>query len=155
MNGQRIIDFVVGCFIIAGIIAFSALAFRVSGLTTYTGTNTYPVTAEFTNIGDLKVRAPVTMAGVTIGRITAISLNPKTYKAIVTMQIDKRDDNIPTDSTASILTAGLLGANYIGIDPGFDDAFLKAGGSINNTNQALILQDLIGQLMFNLKGNKK
>ncbi len=113
------------------------------------------MTAEFTNIGDLKVRAAVTVAGVNIGRITDITLNPKTYKAIVAMQIDKRDDNIPTDSTASILTAGLLGANYIAIEPGFDDTFLKAGSQIENTNQALILQNLIGQLMFNLKGGKK
>ena len=155
MNGQRTINFFVGCFIIAGVIAFAALAFRISGLTTYTVANTYPVTAEFTNIGDLKVRAPVTVAGVTIGRITNITLNPTTYKAVVTMQIDKRDDNIPTDSTASILTAGLLGANYIGIVPGFDDTFLKAGSQIENTNQALILQNLIGQLMFSLKGGKK
>lgn len=155
MNGQRTINFIVGCFIIAGVIAFTALAFRVSGLTTYTSANTYPVTAEFTNIGDLKVRAAVTVAGVNIGRITDITLNPKTYKAIVAMQIDKRDDNIPTDSTASILTAGLLGANYIAIEPGFDDTFLKAGSQIENTNQALILQNLIGQLMFNLKGGKK
>ncbi len=154
MNGQKNINFVVGCFIIAGVIAFAVLAFRVSGLTTYTSANTYSITAEFTNIGDLKVRAPVTVAGVNIGRITSITLDPQSFKAIVTMQIDKKEGNIPTDSTASILTAGLLGANYISIEPGFDETFLKAGSNITNTNQALILQNLIGQLMFSLKGDK-
>lgn len=155
MSQQRSINFIVGCFIIAGILALVVLAFRVSDLTTYTGANTYSVTAAFTNVGDLKVRAPVTIAGVSIGRITDIKLDPTTYKAVVTMQIDKNESNIPTDSTASILTAGLLGANYIGITPGFDETFLKEGSEIENTNQALILQNLIGQLMFSLKKDKK
>lgn len=151
MNRQRYINLIVGAFMIAAIVSLIVLAFRVSGLTSYTAANTYTVTAAFTNIGDLKVRAPVTIAGVTIGRITDITLNAQTYKAIVTMQIDKNENNIPTDSTASILTAGLLGANYIGITPGFDTTFLKEGSVIENTNQALILQNLIGQLMFSLK----
>ncbi len=154
-NREKMMNFIVGCFIIAGIVALIVLAFRVSGLTTYSGANTYRVTAEFQNVGDLKDRAPVTIAGVTIGRITDIALNPSTFKAVVTMQIDQHDNQIPMDSTASILTAGLLGANYIDITPGFDETYLKEGSRIQNTNQALILQNLIGQLMFNLKGDKK
>lgn len=151
MSRQRSINLIVGLFMVAGIIALVVLAFQVSGLTTYTSANTYTVTAAFTNVGDLKVRAPVTIAGVSIGRITDIQLDAKSYKAIVTMQIDESENNIPDDSTASILTAGLLGANYIGITPGFDETFLKNGSEIENTNQALILQNLIGQLMFSLK----
>lgn len=153
MINQRVIDVIVGLFIIVSIIALSALAFRVSGLTAYTGANTYRVQAEFTNIGDLKVRAPVTVAGVTIGRVVDIDLDENNYRALVTMQLDKKS-RVPIDSTASILTAGLIGANYIEIVPGFEETFLKNGGKIVNTNQALILQNLIGQLLFNAKGDK-
>ena len=149
------IDFIVGVFIIAAVIAFAVLAFKVSGLTNLSNGNTYKVTAIFTNVGDLKVRAPVTMAGVTIGRVDSIVLNPKTYEAVVTLGIAKHVQNIPVDSTANIFTAGLIGANYINLQPGFSEDFLKNGEQIQNTNPALILQNLVGQLLFNLNKGKK
>ncbi|OGT06560.1 MAG: outer membrane lipid asymmetry maintenance protein MlaD [Gammaproteobacteria bacterium GWF2_41_13] len=155
MGKQRYTDFIVGLFMMAGIAAFVFLAIKVSGLTTFSESGTYRVKAAFTNIGDLKVRAPVTIAGVKIGRVTAIDLNPQDFKAVITMEIDNASDHIPTDSTANIFTAGLLGANYISIAPGFDETFLKNGGEIENTNQALILQNLIGQLLFSLKNPDK
>ncbi len=155
MIRQRGLEFIVGIFIILGVIAFVILAFKVSGLSnTLTGTGTYTVTAAFDNIGDLKVRAPVTIAGVNIGRVTNIKLDPKTYKAVVKLKISEAEKHVPTDSTANIFTAGLLGANYISITPGFADTFLKDGGTIEDTNQALILQNLIGQIMFSLKQKK-
>ena len=152
---QQRMELIAGIFIIIGILAFIVLAFKVSGLTNYASSRTYKITAEFNDIGDLKERAPVTVAGVVVGRVTNISLNAKDYKAVVTMLIDKNSNNIPVDSTANIYTAGLLGANYISITPGFEEEYLKNGETIENTNQALILQNLIGQLMFNLKGGDK
>lgn len=149
------IDFLVGLFVVAGFLAFGFLAVKVSGLTNYSAEKTYTITAAFTNIGDLKDRAPVTIAGVTIGRVTRIDLDPTTYHAVVTMEINKANRNIPTDSTANIFTAGLLGANYISITPGFDDTVLRNGDRLENTNQALILQNLVGQLLFSLKQDKK
>ncbi|MBN1684317.1 MAG: outer membrane lipid asymmetry maintenance protein MlaD [Gammaproteobacteria bacterium] len=153
MNNNRRLEILVGLFMIAGFVAFAFLAIKVSGLTTLNNSDTYQVFADFTNIGDLKVRAPVTVAGVTIGRVSSIILDPKTYEARVTLEIENNTKNIPTDSTANIFTAGLLGSNYISITPGFSDVFLKSGDTIENTNQAMILQNIVGQLMYNL--NKK
>ncbi|MBU0455172.1 MAG: outer membrane lipid asymmetry maintenance protein MlaD [Pseudomonadota bacterium] len=154
MSKKRGMELMVGLFMIAGFLAFAVLAIKVSGLTDFHNGATFVVEANFTNIGDLKERAPVTIAGVNIGRVRSIHLDPKTYKAVVTLEINKSNDNIPVDSTANIFTAGLLGANYISINPGFDDQFLKNGDVIENTNQALILQNIIGQIMFSLKNKK-
>jgi len=154
--GERFVETIVGLFMIAGIACLVVLAFKVSGLTTYTVANSYKITADFDNIGDLKPRAPVAIAGVRIGQVTNIDLDPKSYKAVVTMQIDADDDNIPVDSSASIVTAGLLGANYISISPGFEDNFMKNGGQIEETHPALMLETMIGQLLFNMgKDDKK
>lgn len=154
MKSQRLFEFVVGIFIVLGALAFSFLAIRVSGLSQFNHHPAYKITAAFTDVGDLKPRAAVTIGGVTIGRVTTIILDPKAYRAVVTMEIEKTENKIPTDSTANIFTAGLIGANYISITPGFDSTYLQDGGEIQNTNQALILQNLIGQLMFELKSNK-
>lgn len=154
MKSQRIFEFMVGIFIILGILAFAFLAIRVSGLTDFNHRPAYKITASFVDVGDLKERAPVTIGGVTIGRVTNIFLDTQTYRATVTMEIEKSDAKIPTDSTANIFTAGLIGANYISIAPGFDDTYLKDGDQLQKTNQALILQNLIGQLMFELKSDK-
>jgi len=150
MFWRRGIELIVGLFIIFGVIAFIVLAFKVSGLTTLRSENAYRITADFNNIGDLKVRAPVTIAGVTVGRVTSIKLDPATFQAVVTMEINNKD-RVPVDSTANIFTAGLIGMNYISVTPGFEDVYLKEGGKIEKTNQALILQNLIGKLLFNLK----
>jgi phospholipid/cholesterol/gamma-HCH transport system substrate-binding protein len=154
MFNERRIEFTVGLFFLIGIIAFLILAFKVSGLTELSDSRTYNITAKFINVGDLKIRAPVTVAGVTVGRVSTIILDQQTYKAIVLMKIENAT-KIPTDSTASIFTAGLIGSNYISISPGFEERFFKDGDEIMNTNQAMVLQNIIGQLIFNLSGKSK
>lgn len=151
---MRLIETTVGILIVAAIAALFFLAFKVSGLTNYSAANSFQITAAFDNIGDLKPRAAVTIAGVKIGQVTAISLNSKSYKAVVTMRISNTEE-IPLDSEASIVTAGLLGANYVSLTPGFEDAFLKDGGEITETHPAILLEEMIGQLMFSMKNDKK
>jgi len=145
MKQTRTIEIVTGAFIVLGFVALYIIATSATNLTSYGGGKGYTVSAEFNNIGGLKPRAAVTMAGVAIGRVTAIKLDPKSFTAVVSMQIDGHFDQIPDDSTASILTSGLLGENYIGIDAGGSDNFLKQGSSIQYTQSALVLEKLIGQ----------
>jgi phospholipid/cholesterol/gamma-HCH transport system substrate-binding protein len=139
----------VGVFMVAGIAALFFLAIKVSGLSEETSKPSYKVYASFQNAGGLTVRAKVTMAGVVIGRVTDIRLDPKTLKAKVTLDVHNDVNEISTDAVASILTAGLLGEKYIGIVPGADDTFLKAGDEIEQTQSALVLEDLIGKFLFN------
>ena len=130
------------------------LALRVSGLSASPSSDTYKLYASFDNIAGLTVRAKVTMAGVTIGKVTAIDLDRDTYMGRVTLQLDKSVDNLPVDSTASILTAGLLGEKYIGISVGGEDSVLKDGGVIHDTQSALVLEDLIGKFLLNTVGKE-
>ena len=125
------------------------LALRVSGLSPSPSTDTYKLYAYFDNIAGLTVRAKVTMAGVTIGKVTAIDLDRDSFTGRVTMQLEKRVDNLPTDSTASILTAGLLGEKYIGVSVGGETALLKDGSTIHDTQSSLVLEDLIGKFLLN------
>jgi phospholipid/cholesterol/gamma-HCH transport system substrate-binding protein len=141
---------VVGLFLVAAIAALIVLAFKVSGLTSFFKPEGYDVTAVFDEIGQLKVRAPIKMGGVTIGEVTGIHLDPVTFKAIVDMRINKKIDNIPNDSSASILTAGLLGDNYVAITPMYSTDYLKQGSEIEETHPAIILEKLIGQFMFKI-----
>jgi phospholipid/cholesterol/gamma-HCH transport system substrate-binding protein len=150
---DRIIEVWVGLFMSLGIIALLILALKVSGLSTTMGSNSYTIIADFDNVGGLKVRSPVTLAGVRIGQVSAIRLDSVRFKAIVTMQIDSNQRQLPADTSASILTQGLLGANYISLRPGFDQTFLRNGSIIQDTHPALILEDLIGQLIFSLKNS--
>ncbi len=145
----------VGALMLAGIIALLVLAFQVSGLTMNTSGKHYNVTAAFDNVGGLKIRAPVTIAGVKIGQVTAIHLDPVTFKATVTLQLDDDQSEIPVDSSASILTEGLLGSNYVSLNPGYAETYLKNGSTIVNTQPAIILENLIGQLMFRLGNSNK
>ncbi|MGA4632759.1 outer membrane lipid asymmetry maintenance protein MlaD [Pseudomonas solani] len=145
----RTLEIGVGLFLLAGLLALLLLALRVSGLSVGGTSETYKVYAHFDNIAGLTVRAKVTMAGVTIGKVTAIDLDRESYTGRVTMELEKRVDNLPTDSTASILTAGLLGEKYIGISVGGDDQLLKDGGTIRDTQSALVLEDLIGKFLLN------
>ncbi|HEY3645189.1 MAG TPA: outer membrane lipid asymmetry maintenance protein MlaD [Gammaproteobacteria bacterium] len=145
MKQTRTIEIVTGAFIVLGFIALYIIATSATNIGSYGNNKGYTVTAEFSNIGGLKASAAVTMAGVNVGRVTAIQLDPKSFSAMVTMQIDGRYAQIPDDSTASILTAGLLGENYIGLDAGGSDQFLKQGSKIQYTQQALVLEKLIGQ----------
>ena len=145
----RTLEIGVGLFLLAGLLALLLLALRVSGLSVGSAGETYKVYAHFDNIAGLTVRAKVTMAGVTIGRVTAIDLDRDSYTGRVTMELEKKVDNLPTDSTASILTAGLLGEKYIGISVGGDDQLLKDGSTIHDTQSALVLEDLIGKFLLN------
>jgi|SRR6185312_16416945 len=145
MKQTRTIEIVTGAFIVLGFVALYIIATSATNITSYGGGKGYTVTAEFNDIGGLKPRSAVTMAGVVIGRVTDIRLDPKSFTALVSIQIDGRFDQVPDDSTASILTAGLLGENYIGIDAGGSDTFLKQGSRIQYTQSALVLEKLIGQ----------
>jgi phospholipid/cholesterol/gamma-HCH transport system substrate-binding protein len=151
---NRTLEIGVGLFLLAGILALILLALRVSGLSASPSSDTYKLYANFDNIAGLTVRAKVTMAGVTIGKVTAIDLDRDTYTGRVTLQLDKSVDNLPIDSTASILTAGLLGEKYIGISVGGEDSVLKDGSVIHDTQSALVLEDLIGKFLLNTVGKE-
>ncbi|HCN47382.1 MAG TPA: outer membrane lipid asymmetry maintenance protein MlaD [Pseudomonas sp.] len=151
---NRTLEIGVGLFLLAGILALILLALRVSGLSATPSSDTYKLYANFDNIAGLTVRAKVTMAGVTIGKVTAIDLDRDTYTGRVTLQLDKSVDNLPIDSTASILTAGLLGEKYIGISVGGEDSVLKDGSVIHDTQSALVLEDLIGKFLLNTVGKE-
>jgi phospholipid/cholesterol/gamma-HCH transport system substrate-binding protein len=145
MKQTRTIEIVTGAFIVLGFVALYIIATSATNITSYGESKGYTVTAEFNDIGGLKPRSAVTMAGVVIGRVTDIRLDPKSFTALVSMQVDGRFNQVPDDSTASILTSGLLGENYIGIDAGGSDSFLKQGSRIQYTQSALVLEKLIGQ----------
>jgi phospholipid/cholesterol/gamma-HCH transport system substrate-binding protein len=159
MKKQRYVDLTVGAFMLLGLLALAAMVIKVSGLTELSSENkTYSVTADFTDIGGLKVRAPVTVAGVKIGEVTNIELQPQSLNAKVTLALQKNKPIPYEDTSARILTQGLLGSNYISIVPGFDDSdsdhpYLQAGDTIAKTQEAIILENLIGQFLFNV--NKK
>jgi phospholipid/cholesterol/gamma-HCH transport system substrate-binding protein len=148
MANKRSIEIMVGAFIAAGLVALFFLSMKVSNLSTMSGGEGYPVDARFDNIGSLKVRSPVTMAGVRVGRVSDIGFDSETYEAVVTMSIDSRYDTIPDDTFAKILTAGLLGEQYIGLDPGGSEQYLKTGDQIQLTQSALVLEEIIGQFLF-------
>lgn len=150
MMEKKALEFWVGLFVLAGILALVMLAFKVGNLTTADVSDAYTVEARFENIGGLKVKSPVTMAGVRIGRVSGISFDKKTYQAVVELSIDGRYKNIPDDSSVSILTSGLLGEQYIGIIPGGSEDFLKQGDKVLLTQSALVLENLIGQVMVKL-----
>ena len=155
MLSQRTIEFLVGLFLLAGIIAFLVLAFKVSGLTSFFKQDGYEVSAEFDDIGQLKVRGPVKISGVTIGEVTKIILDKQSYRARVFLHINANTDDIPDDSSASILTAGLLGDNYIAITPMYSTTFLKNGSTIQETHSAMILEKMIGQFLFSVGQSSK
>lgn len=155
MKHNRTIEAVVGLFLMAAFVALLILAFWVSGLTSLGNGNYYTLYADFDNIGGLKVRAPVAIAGVKVGKVTNITLDPQTFRARVTINLEKSVHDIPFDSSASILTQGLLGANYISIAPGFEEKALKAGETIETTHSALILENVVGQLIYNVKNDDK
>lgn len=140
---QRTLEIVVGCFMLAGIGALLFLALQVSGLTPQSGEPTYKVYANFNDIGGLSVRGQVSMAGVTIGEVTDITLDRETYQARVEMSVNKSVDIIPTDSTAVIRTAGLLGEKYIDVSIGADQTYMQSGDTFYGTQSALNIERLI------------
>lgn len=146
---MRNIEILVGAFMVAGFAALVFLALRVSGLSMDSAEQTYQLKARFENIGGLTVRAKVTMAGVVIGRVSDIYLDKNDFTGVVVMDIYQGIDNISTDATASILTAGVLGEKYIGVVMGAEEENLKNGDEFQSTNSALVLEDLIGKFLFN------
>lgn len=144
---RKTIDLWVGFFVIFGFAALLFLALRVGNLSSANFAETYALTAKFGNIGGLKVRGPVKSAGVVVGRVTEIHFDLQSYEAVVTMSIDGRYQ-FPKDTFASILTAGLLGEQYIGLDAGGDEKMLKAGDVVAKTQSAVVLEKLISQFMF-------
>jgi phospholipid/cholesterol/gamma-HCH transport system substrate-binding protein len=144
---RSILDLWVGFFVLLGIAAVLFLALKVGNLSSAHMSETYVLEAKFDNIGGLKVRGPVKSAGVVVGRITDIKFDAASYEAVVIMNIDGRYQ-FPKDTFASVLTAGLLGEQYIGLDAGGDVKMLKAGDKISKTQSAVVLEKLISQFLF-------
>lgn len=142
------LDFWVGLFVVLGFVALLFLALKAGNMSSLSFQQTYAVKLKFDNIGGLKPRAPVKSAGVTVGRVGSIGFDQNTYQAVVTIEVDK-EYQFPKDSSAKILTSGLLGEQYIGLDPGGDDQMLKNGDTITMTQSAVVLENLIGQFLYN------
>lgn len=142
------IDLWVGAFVVAGLAALLFLALRVGNMGAFDRAETYQIKASFNNIGGLKVRAPVKSAGVVVGRVANIAFDPEYYEASVTLRIDARY-RFPMDTTAAIMTSGLLGEQYIALDAGGDDKMLAAGDVLRLTQGAVVLENLIGQFLYN------
>ncbi len=145
---RKLLDLWVGFFVVLGFAALLFLALRVGNVSSANFAETYQLTAKFDNIGGLKVRGPVKSAGVVVGRVSEIRFDPDAYEALVTLTIDGRY-HFPKDTFASILTAGLLGEQYIGLDAGGDEKMMKAGDVFAKTQSAVVLEKLISQFMFN------
>jgi len=135
-------------FIAAGLAALFVLAMKVSNFSDFNRESTYQVIAEFENIGGLKVRSPITLAGVRVGEVGNIELNSDNYTADVTLNIYSSFDRIPTDTAASIYTAGLLGEQYIGLEAGAEDEYLQDGDAMELTQPAIVLEQVIGKFLF-------
>ncbi len=145
---RKVLDLWVGVFVAIGFLSLLFLALKVGNLSGSNFAETYVLQAKFDNIGGLKVRGPVKSAGVVVGRVSEIHLDPESYEAVVTMTVDTRF-KFPKDTFASILTSGLLGEQYIGLDVGGDEKMLSPGDSISKTQSAVVLEKLISQFLFN------
>ena len=149
MRQSRAVEFGTGLFALLGVAAIFFLATQTTGGEDFNASEVYHVEARFQNVGSLKARAPVAMAGVTIGRVTEVRFDPVMLDAVVTMVIRDEFDQIPDDSDASILTAGLLGSQYVGLQPGGSDLYLEEGSEIIFTQSAIVLENLIGKFLVN------
>ena len=147
MRQTRSVEFGTGLFVLLGIGALFFLTTQTTGGDDFDASEVYEVQARFQNVGSLKRRAPVSMAGVTIGRVTGVEFDGESLEAVVTFVIDKQYDKIPDDSDASVLTSGLLGSQYIGLQPGGSDLYLEDGGEILFTQSAVVLENLIGKFL--------
>ncbi|TVQ89846.1 MAG: outer membrane lipid asymmetry maintenance protein MlaD [Chromatiaceae bacterium] len=150
MARSHLVEVLVGVFMALGFVALFFLAMRVSNLSAAAGGEGYLLSARFDNVGSLKVRSPVSIAGVRIGRVESIRFDQETYQAVVGMRIDPQFDRLPTDTFANIYTAGLLGEQYIGLDPGGDVDYLGDGDQVEFTQSALVLEKMISQLLFSM-----
>ena len=145
--GKKGIESLVGLVVLLGIAALLFLALKAANLGSFGSGDTYTLTARFDNIGGLKVRAPVRSAGVTVGRVGAITLDPKTYQGVVRLDM-QRAVQFPSDSSLRILTSGLLGDQYVGIEAGAQDKVFASGDTITQTQSAVVLESLISQFLF-------
>ncbi len=148
MQQTKAVEIGTGAFIALGFAALFFLATQTTNIQRFEE-GFYDVRARFDNIGGLKVRSPVSMAGVKIGRVESIVFDKGSYEAVVTLRIDSRYDTLPEDSDASILTAGLLGSQYIGLQPGASDIYLAQGDEMMFTQSAIVLENLIGKFLVN------
>ena len=147
ING-KMVEIMVGLFVAAGIAALFMLAMKVSNLNAFSVKDGYNLTARFDNIGGLKVQSPVSASGVRVGRVVAIEYDQDSYEAEVSMVIDPKYDRLPSDTSAGIYTSGLLGEQYISLEPGGAESFLKDGDRLRLTQSALVLEQIIGQYLF-------
>ncbi|MBP6776468.1 MAG: outer membrane lipid asymmetry maintenance protein MlaD [Piscinibacter sp.] len=144
--GKKSIETLVGLFVLLGLAGLVFLSLQAANLASFNSSDTYTLQARFDNVGGLKARAPVRSAGVTVGRVTSITIDVQTYQGVVTLAVD-RELQFPRDTSAKILTAGLLGDQYIGLTPGADEKMLAAGETIRQTQSAVVLENLIGQFI--------
>lgn len=149
MLQSKTVEIIVGIFVLLGLAALLMLSMKVSNLSAPGDGAGYKVEAQFLNIGGLKTRSPVKMAGVVVGRVHRIYIDEENYNAVVVMNISNDYKNIPQDTSASIYTAGLLGEQYISLEPGGAETYLSEGDQIRITSDAVVLEDIIGQFMYN------
>ncbi len=149
MRQNRATEVGTGLFVLLGMGALFFLTTQTTGRNDFSNTETYVVEARFENVGSLKKRSPVAMSGVTIGRVTDIRFDGVSLEAVVTLVIDSRYDQIPDDSDASILTAGLLGSQYVGLQAGGAETYLEDGSELYFTQSAIVLENLIGKFLVN------
>jgi phospholipid/cholesterol/gamma-HCH transport system substrate-binding protein len=145
---KRGTETLVGFFVLLGLAALVFLALKAANLGSFSNGETYALIAKFDNIGGLKVRSPVRSAGVTVGRVSSITLDPKTYQGVVKLEVQK-SVQFPSDSSARILTSGLLGDQYIGLEAGAEEKVFAPGDIIRQTQSAVVLESLISQFLFN------
>ena len=155
MQQTRSVELGTGLFVLLGLAALFFLTTQTTGSENFAGDDVYTVTARFEKVGSLKDRAPVAMSGVTIGRVTDVRFDPEMLNAEVTFVINSQYDRIPEDSDASILTAGLLGSQYIGLQPGGSDLYLEDGSEIQFTQSAIVLENLISKYLFSAGGDSE
>ncbi len=148
MTNMRVIEVIVGIFVVAGIAALFMLAMKVSNLSSFKSREGYTLQARFDNIGGLKVRSPVRAGGVLVGRVTAIDYDQATYEAEVRLLIEPQYNQFPRDTTASIYTSGLLGEQYVSLEPGGEESYLKGGDEIKLTQSAIILEQVVGKFLY-------
>jgi phospholipid/cholesterol/gamma-HCH transport system substrate-binding protein len=148
MQQTRSVELGTGLFVLLGLAALFFLTTQTTGSNDFSASDSYEVTARFEHVGSLTNRAPVSMSGVTIGRVTSVEFDPQGLNAVVKFVIDSRFDQIPEDSDASILTAGLLGSQYIGLQPGGSDLYLENGSEIQFTQSAIVIENLISKYLF-------
>ncbi len=151
MQQTRSVEIGTGLFVLFGMSALFFLTTQTTGGDGFSASDTFEIEARFENVGSLKSRAPVSMSGVTIGRVTSVVFDPESLDAKVKMVIDAKYDKIPDDSDASILTAGLLGSQYIGLQAGGSDTYLEKGSEIYFTQSAIVLENLIGKFLVGSK----